>query len=116
MKQIIEKNPILGTNGQLMVMAAHRYCLGRQSYIVSSCIEWLTLWWPLFDKNTQSVIIRDTIEALMEESAGGDCDARGWKEFAQTHYYKLSEEDKRWCKLALSHKKEKWPLNKGESK
>ena len=29
------------TNDQLMAMAAHRYCLGRRSYIVGACIEWI---------------------------------------------------------------------------
>lgn len=74
-------SPIDGMDGQLMVIAAHRYCLGRCSYIVGSCIDWLKLWWEDFEPGTKAVILRDTKEALENDRAGMECDARGWREF-----------------------------------
>ena len=32
-------------NDQLMAMAAVRYCLGRSSYIVGACVEWVRENW-----------------------------------------------------------------------
>ena len=60
--------PLSGTDGQLMVMAAHRYCLGRHSYIVPSCIEWMEAYWGLFEQNTRHVIVRDTVDHLIESA------------------------------------------------
>ena len=66
---------------QLMVIAAHRYCLGRQSYIVGACLDWLRQTWPQMVKNTQHVILRDTIEALIDCRAGREfVDVPGWRE------------------------------------
>lgn len=100
-----------GTNGQLMVMAAHRYCLGRQTYIVGSCIEWLRLWWPKFDRNTRNVIVRDTVEALQDNCAGSECDARDWKAFAEWAWDQMGTEDKVWCKQAVGWRDKEWPLD-----
>lgn len=66
---------------QLMAMAAHRYCLGRSSYIVGACLDWLRDTWPQMTPNTQFVILRDTVDALAEERAGSPTiDAPGWVE------------------------------------
>lgn len=102
-------NAISGINGQLMVMAAHRYCLGRRSYIVSSCIEWLKLWWPEFEKNTRNVIVRDTIMALQDNSAGSKSDFQDWKNFAEWAWNSLDEESKASYEDALL-KRGTWPL------
>lgn len=102
---------IKGTNGQLMVMAAHRYCLGRQSYIVGSCIEWLRLWWPEFERNTRSVIVRDTVEALQDNCAGSDFDARAWKELAEWAWVQMDDSAQEWCKQAVAHRNKSWPLS-----
>ena len=37
--------PHYGRDG-LMAIAAFRYCLGRQTYIVGDCAEWLCEQWP----------------------------------------------------------------------
>ena len=103
-------SPIDGTTGQLMVMAAHRYCLGRQSYIVGACIEWLRAWWPSFEKNTQNVIVRDTVEALMEKIAGSEYDEKEWKYFAEWAWKQLDEDSRRWCQNAVAFKGKPWPL------
>jgi hypothetical protein len=73
------------TNDQLMAIAMHRYCLGRRSYIVSSCIESLDLVWDQLTPETQQTIFRDTYEALERNEAGMDCDRRAWTAFLQRH-------------------------------
>lgn len=71
------------TTDQLMAMAAFRYCLGRQSYIVGACIEWIRDIWNQLDKNSQFVMLRDTIEALQRDKAGADMDKMGWHDLAK---------------------------------
>ena len=62
----------------LMVTAAHRYCLGRRTYIVSTCVNWLIQNWNLFEKNTRKLIVEDTKEALNKGWAGDSCDIDEW--------------------------------------
>jgi hypothetical protein len=96
-------------NDQLMAMAAYRYCLGRSSYIVSSCFEWLEKTWDQFDRNTKRVFLRDVVEALMdyEEMAY----RQEWQDIANKYYPNLIAEDKKWVKDATSYKNKPWPLS-----
>lgn len=55
---------------QLMAMAAHRYCLGRSSYIVGPCHEWIRRRWEEFDAGTRAVMMQDTAEWLAEGVPG----------------------------------------------
>ena len=104
-------SPVLaGTNGKLMVMAAHRYCLGRQTYIVGSCIDWMKTWWCHFDTNTKNVMLRDTIEYLMDGIAGSAFDAMAWREFAKWGWDQIGKADKEWIEQAVAHKQKEWPL------
>ena len=50
---------------EMMVLAAFSYCLGRQTYIVSDCVEWLIANWENFSENTRWLIRRD-LEAAFE--------------------------------------------------
>jgi hypothetical protein len=97
-------------NDQLMATAAHRYCLGRQSYIVGACLEWLQDTWEQFSRNTQRVMVRDTIEALMDGQAGGDIDVAGWQNFAAFGLSLLNEEDRKWVRDAVAYKNKPWPI------
>lgn len=45
--------------GDLMAIAAFRYCCGRMSYIVSDCADWLISVWPELSDNTKTTIQRD---------------------------------------------------------
>jgi len=74
-------SPLDGLNGQIMAMAAHRYCLGRQTYVVTSCIEWLKAWWHQIGPETRNVILRDTATALARNDAGSPMDAKDWQGF-----------------------------------
>lgn len=68
-------------NDQLMVTAAHRYCLGRSSYIVGSCIDWLNDIWYQLTPKSKFVILRDTIEAVVQHRAGHASDEIEWRRF-----------------------------------
>jgi hypothetical protein len=70
----------------LMVTAAHRYCLGRRTYIVSVCVNWLKSNWDKFDKNTKKMIVEETQEALERDLAGDSCDIREWEQIINLSY------------------------------
>lgn len=74
----------------LMIVAAVRYCLGRMTYIVSDCADWLIEIWPALPENTRKIIQRDVEEAFARDDAdreagrdyktlGHDCDRREWE-------------------------------------
>lgn len=92
---------IKSVDGQLMVIAAHRYCLGRRSYIVGTAIDWLTLWWKSFERNTKRVILRDTIQSIQDDLAGADIDKKGWLDFSKKHFYDLCSEDQDWVRTSV---------------
>jgi len=108
---ILSKDNRQQLNDQLMAMAAHRYCMGRSSYIVSSCLEWLEETWGQFDRNTQRVMVRDTVEALMDDLVGSpSIDRPGWTRFAKWGFEQLCEEDKDWIRSAVAYKNKDWPI------
>lgn len=41
-----------------------RYCLGRKTYAVSQCCDWLKANWNTLHSNTQAVILRDIKEEI----------------------------------------------------
>ena len=74
----------------LMAIAAVRYCLGRMSYIVSDCCDWLLEVWPTITKSAQLTIKCDIEEAISDHDAdceegrqhkrlGMDCDREQWE-------------------------------------
>ena len=75
---------------QIMVIAAMRYCMGRRTYIVGDCVEWLIVQWPNFNEHTRALIQRDLEEefdrddkARLEQDTylplGMDMDRREWE-------------------------------------
>jgi hypothetical protein len=52
---------------QLMVVSAFRYCLGRRSYVVSDCCEWIVAKWPEFADHTKALIHAELEEAFVNE-------------------------------------------------
>lgn len=76
--------------GDLMAIAAFRYCLGRATYIVSDCVEWLIEKWPVLNENARRVITRDLADTFECDdrarrdgseyrSLGHDCDRYEWE-------------------------------------
>lgn len=63
----------------LMVLAAFRYCLGRRTYIVSSCVDWLIQYWSEIDENTKKIITEEVYDALVDKNAGDSCDVEDWE-------------------------------------
>ena len=82
-------------NDQLMAMAAHRYCLGRMTYIVGACCEWIVDTWPQFEPNTRHVILRDTIVEIMDDNAGMSFDKEEWIKIVRFGYAQLSSEERK---------------------
>ena len=73
----------------LMALAAVRYCLGRSSYIVGDCVDWLITQWPNLSDSIKRVIARDVDEAFERDDEaradgrehkplGWDCDRAYW--------------------------------------
>jgi hypothetical protein len=92
-------------NDQLMCTAAHRYCLGRQSYIVGACIEWIEGHWGQFNDNTKCVMCRDTIEAIIDNLAGSEqIDKPGWSRLAIWMYDNMTEVNKLWLDKDMAYK------------
>ena len=68
----------LDPDHQVAVWAV-RYCLGRMTHDVGSCVEWLIWVWPNLNEGARSTIKRDIEEAFAEDdrdrgkpnSAGG---------------------------------------------
>jgi hypothetical protein len=72
--------------GGLMITAATRYCIGRRSYIVGECVDWIISNWAGWPENVKTTIERD-LEYEFERDAqnpylkplGHDCDKREWE-------------------------------------
>lgn len=76
--------------GGLMAVAAFRYCLGRMTYIVGDCADWLIANWQNLPENVRKIIQRDTEEAFKRDdedrengsefkALGHDCDRAAWE-------------------------------------
>lgn len=102
--------PLQGLNGQLMILAACRYCLGRRSYIVGCCQEWLTAQWDLVNEDTRANIVRDIVVALMNDEAGEASDYKTWQYFAYWAWKQLTEEKCNWIKNGVAFYKKEWPI------
>jgi len=94
-----------GLNDQLMAMAAHRYCLGRRSYIAGACIDWIRSNLENFERNTVRVMARDTLEAIIDETAGSKIiDESGWMRLFKELYAHMQQEDRDWVLQAVRHR------------
>ena len=73
----------------LMALAAVRYCLGRSSYIVGDCVDWMVTQWPNLSDSIKRTIARDVDEAIARDdedresgrehkALGWDCDRSEW--------------------------------------
>lgn len=55
---------LYGRHG-LMILAAVQYCIGRRSYIVSDCADWIIRNWASWPDNVRNIIKRDVEEAFV---------------------------------------------------
>lgn len=51
----------------LMATAAVRYCMGRSTYIVGDCVDWLIANWSRFEPGCRVTIERDISEAIQRD-------------------------------------------------
>ena len=73
-----------------MIHQSVRYCLGRMSYAVSECTDWLIANWQEIPENTRAIIKQD-VEAQFEMeqrgyeyyALGDDMDRRQWLAVAE---------------------------------
>lgn len=76
--------------GDLMAIAAVRYCLGRQTYIVGDCERWTFANWEHFPENVRKLIQREVEEEIKRDDEarargaahkplGYDCDRAAWE-------------------------------------
>lgn len=87
-------NKKCGTWGydDIMVVAAFRYCLGRRTYIVQDCVNWLIDYWPQFNPGVKQIIAGDLEDEFAKEeirlkegdpftfsSLGDNCDKVEWE-------------------------------------
>lgn len=74
----------------LMATAAVRYCLGRSSYIVGDCVDWLIEQQTRIEPAALRIIVRDIREAMQRDDEarergdqhlplGMDMDRREWE-------------------------------------
>jgi len=66
-------------NDRLMIMSAHRYCLGRSTYIVGCCVDFLMDHWAQLSNQDKDQIIKETKEAIESNSYGMECDKKEWE-------------------------------------
>ena len=92
----------------LMIIAAFRYCMGRQTYIVRHCTDWLADNWQSIPENTKAIIKRDLDEAFTDDDQsraagekhhrlGMDFDRGAWASVRRLY----RQPDCCQCKLAL---------------
>ena len=76
--------------GDLMAIAAFRYCLGRMTYIVGDCEHWIFANWEHFPPNVKKLIQREVEEEIKRDDEaraegrehkplGHDCDRAAWE-------------------------------------
>lgn len=56
--------------GQFAVVAAFRYCLGRKTYVVQECADWLVDIWNDLDVGVQSLIQKELEQAFWHDDYG----------------------------------------------
>jgi hypothetical protein len=66
-----------------MVLYAFRYCLGRQTYAVLECVEYLLAFWSRISAQTRGVIQRDIRGAIGRGEAGVQMDIQQWERVLQ---------------------------------
>lgn len=75
--------------GDLMAITAFRYCLGRMTYIVGDCEQWIVANWEHFPENVRELIQREVEEEIKRDDEarergeeykplGHDCDRAAW--------------------------------------
>lgn len=62
-----------------LLLSAFRYSLGRRTYMVGACREWLEAFWHLLPPAWQAQVHRHIREAIAAGCAGDPCDVMEWR-------------------------------------
>lgn len=74
----------------LMVLCAFRYCLGRMTYAVSVCVDWLLRNWGGLTRHTKELIIEEIHTGFRDGYFGMDIEKEQWQRILD----RAKEEDK----------------------
>ena len=96
------------SDDQLMVQAAVGYCLGRATYIVPVCCDWLTAIWPQVESTARQIICRDIIVAIQTDRAGHEMDVERWVKFLKRAEITGSEWER--IRQSVAYTGKPWPL------
>ena len=77
----MKDDALSSVNGQIMIMGAHRYALGKRTYVVSSTIEWLKENWDIVSDNSRFTILRDTAQFILDNSGSEHSYVKPWRTF-----------------------------------
>lgn len=77
-------------DSDLMALCAMRYCMGRRTYIVGMCVDFLIKNWKHFSQKTKDLIQRDLEDEFIRDerdrkteatyfALGHDCDKKEWE-------------------------------------
>jgi len=104
-------------NGSIMVTAALRYALGRNTYVPGAVIDWINAHWENLDGNTKTVIVRDVFEYLYKDycfrndakftDVAGDYDLKNWEKFGIENYWKLEYNERKDVDQQINSNKER---------
>lgn len=61
-----------------MIFWAFRYCLGRSTYAVMDCVDYLILYWDRIDEGIRGTIIKEIFEACDKKDCGMEQDKSQW--------------------------------------
>lgn len=70
-----------------MLHQSFRYCLGRQSYAVGKCVDWIVENWDLIPNRDKELITREVDEAFAAYDRG------------QTHILGMEMDKKQWQRI-----------------
>jgi len=57
---------------------AFRYCLGRKTYAVSDCVDYLIKYWDYFSDIDKQLIHKEIKNAIFDNKIGNDIDKQEW--------------------------------------
>jgi hypothetical protein len=76
---------------EAMVICAFRYCLGRATYVVGECCDYLACVWHRLSPHTQHLILNEITEALQRDRAGMEQDRQAWTLFRNQYQQEVTQ-------------------------
>jgi len=66
-----------------MIFYAFRYCLGRMTYAVGTCVDYILNHWDELSVKTKTRIVQEIETALRDHTAGMDMDRDQWQRIVE---------------------------------